>query len=210
MKTVLALETSTDFASVALWHQDAIISSCSFASKHSLSADLFPKLAQMLEKAPAVERIAVGLGPGSYAGVRIGIAAALGLQSVWNCELVGIPSAVAMGTHIESFSVIGDARRGTWYYSKVQKGACTEGPSLLESDDALLHQIAKSPDSIRHAESLPETMRERLTTLATLQYCIPEAAILAQLGATESGIIQREVLEPVYLREPHITRPKTA
>ena len=96
MKTVLAIETSSDSASIALWQGETLLASEGFASKRSLSADLFPALAKMLKDAQEVQLIVVGLGPGSYAGVRIGIAAALGLQAVWDCELVGIPSAAAM------------------------------------------------------------------------------------------------------------------
>ncbi len=208
MKTVLALETSSDFASIALWHEGAIAHTAAFASKRSLSADLFPALSDMLKDAPAVECIVVGLGPGSYAGVRIGIAAAIGLQSVWNCDLVGIPSAAAMGTPEEAFTVIGDARRGTWYYSKVDGGGCIDGPVLLESDDALAQRVADSPGLLRCAEPLAEPMQARLSLMGTVEHTTPQAAILAQLAARELGITQRHNLEPIYLREPHITRPK--
>lgn len=208
MKTVLALETSSDFASIALWQGSAIIDSATFASKRSLSADLFPALENMLKDAPAVHRIVVGLGPGSYAGVRIGIAAALGLQAVWNCELVGIPSAAAMGAPGETFSVIGDARRGTWYYSKVSGGICVEGPELLGSESELLQRAARFQNALRCAEALPEPIHKQLAAFGAVESRAPEAAILAQLAALEIGITQRHDLEPIYLREPHITRAK--
>ncbi|NBV86303.1 MAG: tRNA (adenosine(37)-N6)-threonylcarbamoyltransferase complex dimerization subunit type 1 TsaB [Verrucomicrobia bacterium] len=208
MKTVLALETSSDSASIALWHEGKVAHAAMFASKRSLSADLFPALSTMLADAPTVEGIVVGLGPGSYAGVRIGIAAAIGLQSVWNCALVGIPSAAAMGTPEETFSVIGDARRGTWYFSEVAGGRCIFGPVLLESDDALIQRVAGAPGALRSAETLGDAIQARLASLGTVALTTPQAAILARLAAEGTGITQRHDLEPIYLREPHITLPK--
>jgi tRNA threonylcarbamoyladenosine biosynthesis protein TsaB len=111
---VLGLEASTDFASVALWEDGSLVFEERFESKRSLSADLFPVLWRLLEPVGAVDRIAVGLGPGSYAGVRITIAAALGLQCIWGCEIRGIPSVAVLGAQGESYQAIGDARRGTW------------------------------------------------------------------------------------------------
>ena len=208
MKTVLAIETSSDSASIALWQRDTLLASQGFASKRSLSADLFPALAKMLKDAPEVQTIVVGLGPGSYAGVRIGIAAALGLQAVWNCELVGIPSAAAMGTPSETFCVIGDARRGTWYFSEVSGGACVNGPELLDSENELLKRAARFPNALRCAEALPEAIHAQLAELGAVESRVPEATILAQLASMNLGITQRHDLEPIYLREPHITRPK--
>jgi len=198
MRNILALESSSDFASLALWRDGLVIGSREFANQRSLSADLFPALAELLEGSEPVDRIVVGLGPGSYAGVRIGIAAALGLQSVWGCELVGIASVAAMGEPGEVFQVIGDARRGTWYYSQVAEGECQTGPILLGSPELLSEAVALGSGVVRSSEILPEALGAQLTP--------PRATVLAELAARDSGIIQRGDLEPLYLREPHITR----
>jgi tRNA threonylcarbamoyl adenosine modification protein YeaZ len=199
MRNILALESSSDFASLALWRDGLVAGSREFASKRSLSADLFPALDQLLEGSEPVDRIVVGLGPGSYAGVRIAIAAALGLQSVWGCELVGIASVVAMGEPGETFQVIGDARRGTWYYSQVVSGECQTGPVLLESREELMAAVASGSGAVRSSEILPEALGA--------EFRAPRAAVLAELAAKNSGIIQHGSLEPLYLREPHITKP---
>lgn len=197
MKTILALEASSDFASVALWRDGDVFAGQEFACKRSLSADLFPVLERLLEGVPVVDTIVVGLGPGSYAGVRITIAAALGLQSVFGCNLVGIPSVAALGSVRGSYQAIGDARRGTWYYSQVHDGLCEEGPLLLESGEELRAALSRGVGPVRSSEALPPEWNSQMQA--------PKAAVLAELAALGRGILQRSDLEPLYLREPHIT-----
>ena len=194
---VLALESSTDMASVALLCEGALIGEKEFPSKRSLCADLFPVLWELLEGVSFVERIVVGLGPGSYAGVRIAVAAAMGLQSVWGCELVGIPSVAALATCAKSYRVLGDARRGAWHYSRVVSGVCVEGPLLVESDEALGRKLSE--------EDSPLYACEDLRGIWPATVCLPSARELAGLAFAGRGILQREKLEPLYLKEPHIT-----
>ena len=118
---ILAIETSTDTASLAGWCAGALVWGEDFPAKRSLCADLAPRLALGLGAMGGVDRVVVGLGPGSYAGVRIAIATAMGLQAALGCELVGVPSAVAMQSLGAHFTVAGDARRGTWYFSEVTR-----------------------------------------------------------------------------------------
>ncbi|RYF02799.1 MAG: hypothetical protein EOO40_12900, partial [Deltaproteobacteria bacterium] len=72
--------------------------------------------------APKVDQIVIGLGPGSFAGVRISIAAALGMQLIQDAELVGIPSVAALETGTPRYIAVGDARRDTFYWSEVEAG----------------------------------------------------------------------------------------
>jgi tRNA threonylcarbamoyladenosine biosynthesis protein TsaB len=199
---VLSLESSTDSASVALWVDGRVLAEESFESKRSLSADLFPVLWRLLEPFERMERIVVGLGPGSYAGVRIAIAAALGLQVVWDCELVGIPSVAGLADAAENCRVIGDARRGTWYYTRVERGVCLAGPQLVDSAEALRALLEKDGGEICATEELAPEWGACLRR--------PSAALLARLAAADVGIVQRGELEPLYLREAHITKPKEA
>jgi tRNA threonylcarbamoyladenosine biosynthesis protein TsaB len=196
---VLALEASTDLASVALWEDGGFVFEERFASKRSLSAELFPLLWRLLEPVGAVDMTVVGLGPGSYAGVRITIAAALGLQAVWGCELVGIPSVAALPEEGGCFQVIGDARRGTWYYTRVEAGVCVEGPLLVDSDATLRAYLEKAQGTVYATEALPAEWGANL--------CLPSASVLAKLAAVRTGIVQTADLEPLYLRDVHITRP---
>ncbi len=200
MKAILALEASSDTASVSLWRSGEVLAEVEFFSKRSLSAELFPVLSRVLDGAPPVGLIAVGLGPGSYAGVRITIAAALGLQCIWECEIKGIPSVAVLGAQGESYQAIGDARRGTWYYSQVVDGLCVNGPVLLESPEMLKSALAKGHGPVRSTEVLQDEWGAVVS--------VPNASALARLASLGRGIVQSTDLEPLYLREPHITLPR--
>jgi tRNA threonylcarbamoyladenosine biosynthesis protein TsaB len=210
----LALETSTPHGSVAVHDGAALLFSEGFVSERGHSSLLFPLLQAALASVPRVEQIAVGLGPGSYAGVRIAIATGMGLALTLGVPLVGIPSVAAL-TGESKYVAIGDARRETWYWTKVAGGICLEGPLLLE-DAEFRERLAATDWPILSTELLPEvrsagvpprvavgetpTLRTRVAT--------PSAETIAAFGAQGRGIVATGALEPIYLREPHITKPK--
>ncbi len=70
---------------------------------------------QTLLKGRVPEALAVGLGPGSFAGIRAAIACLQGMGIGWGLEPVGFPSAAiyALASGQEEVTVVGDARRGT-------------------------------------------------------------------------------------------------
>jgi tRNA threonylcarbamoyladenosine biosynthesis protein TsaB len=224
MKTVLALDTSTDVASLALREGSRLIWEKEIPSQRSHSVALFPALQEASQQVDRIDRIAVGLGPGSFAGIRIAIAGALGLQVAWECELVGIPSVLGLAAPSASFIALGDARRGAWYFSRIERGECVEGPCLLEDDCALqkalcaalphfANRLQTEGGNIVSAGSNGEMADLILTTDASArrwgaQLQNPRAKFLAELAAMDRGILQRVDLEPLYLREPHITSPK--
>jgi len=198
--TILAIDTSTSHGSVALLADGALLLDEQFLADRSHSSTLFTVLEKALPLAPRIDQIAVGLGPGSYAGIRIAIAAALGLELSLGAELIGLPSVAALHTSCASFINIGDARRETFYFTRVENSACVEGP-LLATAEELTARLAA------HA-SLPIFATEDVPHFPHTQLALPSAAILARLAAEGRSITARGALEPIYLREPHITLPK--
>jgi len=89
---ILAIDTSTASCSAALFdsggqciaHRDEVIG-------RGHSERLVPMLDELLDGRRA-DGIIVGVGPGSFTGIRVGIAAAQGLAIAWNCELSGMSS----------------------------------------------------------------------------------------------------------------------
>ena len=197
-RTTLAIETSTHQGSVAVLHEGRIVFSESCGAGRSHSSLLFGVLERALKAAP-IERIAVGLGPGSYAGVRIAISAATGLALATGVELVGLPSIVALGEG--EYVALGDARRESYYFTRVREGECVEGPVLLSAAE-LGQKLAGS--------SVPVIASEEIGAVipAAIQFCFPCAERLARLAAAGRSIIARGDLEPIYLRPPHITVAK--
>ncbi len=196
----LALDTSTNRGSVTVLDDDRILLDEIFSAERSHTSTLFPILEKARALAPRVDVIAVGLGPGSYAGVRIAIAAALGMSMSNGARLVGIASVAALETDAPSYIAIGDARRETFYFTRVENGVCVEGPLLL-SEDLLRVRLTEFPEQ-------PIFSPEPLSLFPQAKIALPISLTLARLAAAGRGIIARDDLEPLYLREPHITLPR--
>ncbi len=197
---VLAIDTSTSHGSVALLDDGRVLLDESCISDRNHGCTLMPVLQRARDLVERFDCIAVGLGPGSYAGVRIAIATAMGLGMAMGAKLVGIPSVAAWECDAERHLAIGDARRETFYFTKVEHGICTEGPMLVDAQNLLARLAALADWPVLSAEPLalaPQAIIGR-----------PRALTLARLAADGRGIFAEGDLEPLYLREPHITLPK--
>jgi len=116
-------------------------------------------------------------------------------------ELVGLPSICAIETDVPEYCVIGDARRNSFFFATVREHDVIEGPDLC-SEIELRDKIDKLKDemSIFASEKLLQFER------ATIRY--PSALVLARLAQNSNRRFVLPPLEPIYLREPHITVPK--
>ncbi len=101
--------------------------------------------AELLEQAGvgwgAVERIAVGVGPGTFTGLRVGVATARGLAQALGAELVGVSSLAALATpageQAERVLALIDARRSEIFAAAYQAGAAQGAPRELSEPRAL-------------------------------------------------------------------------
>ena len=197
---ILALELSTQQGSVAWIENDQVLFDRTFANDRKHSGLFFESLQNCLKQNGQPDVIVVGLGPGSYAGVRIAIATAVGVRAAAAAKLVGLPSICAIETETQDYCVIGDARRESFFFGRISNGKLAEGPSL-HSNEELAARLVKVDLPIFVSESLP------LFPRATLAW--PSAKNLAGLARDQiSEITDSQSLEPIYLREPHITVPK--
>ena len=99
---ILAIDTSTAACSAALFDSDG---TC-LAHRDELigrghSERLVPMLDELLGGRRA-DKILVGVGPGSFTGIRVGIAAAQGLSIAWDCELKGMSSLALLAAGTET------------------------------------------------------------------------------------------------------------
>ena len=197
---ILALELSTARGSLAWLHDDVDLAT-EWPNDRKNSGAFFENLPTVSKKFGAPETIVVGLGPGSYAGTRIAISAAIGLQMSSGARLIGFPSICAMeGTE---YCVIGDARRKSFFFARIRANELMEGPTLFAETElkGKLDQLEPSMP-IFCSESLPQFGR------AVIRY--PTALALARLAQDAQRSFSLPPLEPIYMREPHITMPKVA
>jgi tRNA threonylcarbamoyl adenosine modification protein YeaZ len=199
MKT-LALELSTTHGSLA-WLDDDVDLTREWLIDRKNSAAFFENLNAATKKFGAPGTIIVGLGPGSYAGTRIAISAAIGLQISSGAALIGFPSISAMEREAHEYCVIGDARRKSFFFARIRANELVEGPTLLPESELKAKLDALEPAiSIFSSDALPQFERAELR--------FPSALVLARLAREPQRSFSLPPLEPIYLREPHITMSK--
>lgn len=194
---VLALELSSPVGSVAFLDETAAQYGRVFPADRKDSGLFYENLREIHQTCASPDLIVVGLGPGSYAGTRIAIATALGLQAASGARLLGLPSICAYES--DEYVVVGDARRNSFFLAHVIRGRCVEGPTLA-TEEELRAKLSSWPD-------LPILATQPLPQFANVAVAHPSALRLAVL-ANQAKIDPGQTLEPIYLREPYITTPK--
>ena len=199
MKT-LALELSTSRGNLA-WLDGDVEFTRDWPNDRKNSAPFFENLQAVRNKFGAPEVIIAGLGPGSYAGTRIAISAAIGIQLSCDAHLIGYPSICAMQCDAQEYCVIGDARRKSFFFARIIKNDVIEGPTLFSELELKAKLESLNPATlVFSSELLPQFHRPLIS--------FPSALILAKLAKESQRSFYLPPLEPIYLREPHITMPK--
>ena len=194
---ILALELSTSRGSMA-WLDGEIDFTREWPNDRKNSAAFFENLQGLRRKFGAPETIVVGLGPGSYAGTRIAISAAVGLQLSCDARLIGYPSICAMESDAQEYCVVGDARRKSFFFSRILRNKLVEGPTLFSGPDLKLNLESLDP-------GIPVFSSEVLLQFDRAVIRFPSALVLARLAEEPRHSFFLPPLEPIYLREPHIT-----
>ena len=197
---ILALELSTTRGSLA-WQDDDVGFAREWPNDRKNSGALFENLDAVTKKFGEPETIIVGLGPGSYAGTRIAISAAIGLQLSSGARLIGFPSVCAMECDAHEYCVIGDARRQSFFFARIRGQELVERPTLYSESEMKTKLDTLEPAMPMFAsELLPQFDR------AVVRY--PSALVLARVAQQAQRSFHFPPLEPIYLREPHITMLK--
>jgi tRNA threonylcarbamoyladenosine biosynthesis protein TsaB len=91
---ILAIDTATQYASLALYDQDGVYAEESWFAGRNHTVELMPRLTRMLKlanlKVADLLALAVSLGPGSFTGVRIGLSIAKGMALPHKLPVIGI------------------------------------------------------------------------------------------------------------------------
>lgn len=97
---IVTIETCTDTSTLGLVRDGAVLAEAAFPARHTLVRRLIPRLEWLLAEAGLsradLQAVAVSLGPGSFTGVRIGLAAAKTLAQWGKIALAGIPTLEAL------------------------------------------------------------------------------------------------------------------
>ena len=186
------------------------------AAKHA--SDLLPSVASLLNRAGvtrtrgalALDVICVGRGPGSYTGLRVGLATALGLARASGASFVGVPSFDALAFAEldpgEECCVVRDARAGRFYFAHYERATPDDlrvhtPPSALTADDVRAHLVpgvailadASSAELLRTCSPKDELLRPGVAPRA-------EAVLELGLARWQRDAAAIDEYEPLYLR----------
>lgn len=199
----LAIDCATEACSVALFENGALLDGACRQLGRGHAEALVPMIANLPGQGRA-DRIAVALGPGSFTGVRVGLAAARALAFAWNADLVGYPTLALI-------AAMARAERGAEPVAVVTTGGHGEW---------FVQRFAANGDGISDLAALtPEVAAEQIAE--TLVAGSQAAALVARRGSGEAlelwpdaraviqlpdGALQAAVL-PLYGRAPDARLP---
>ena len=221
---ILAMDTSTVVSSVAVMDEARLLAEVTSGARLTHSETLQPHIEMAMKMAGAsrsdIEAVAVGIGPGSFTGLRIGLAAAKAMAYALNVPLVGISTAEAMAANLPSPGVhIGaliDAQKKNAYFSiyRWENGEMIKEQSIriVPISDAVKRcgELAERTDMpvmlVGDIASKKLMARDDLpanVTVAPVTHVMPCAASAARLGIKrlkrgESDNVMN--LEPLYIR----------
>lgn len=191
---ILAIESSGPVGGAALLEGETIVTERLVDAPRGRGTALVGLVSELLAMAPGLERVVVGIGPGSYNGIRGALALGWGIAAARDVPLIGLSSL--LGFSEERYAAAGDARRGQYYWARVEEGRFVEEPAIFEKAD-FERRVAEAGDLPVFLPSWIEGVN------GTVQAA--SAAILARRGALADPA--PGVPEPLYLKPAFINLP---
>ena len=196
---LLAFDTATPEVTVALHDGDRVVAEYSASEAMRHGEMLAPGVAQVLERAGAISQdvtaVAVGVGPGPFTGLRVGLVTARTMALALDIPVYGVCSldilaAEAVDAGLSDFLVATDARRKEVYLASYVDGQRVSGPDVVKPADARTDRLVVGRGAQLYPEAFPSSRGP----------AGPSAAVLCDVVVRE----RYELLdpEPLYLRRP--------
>ena len=220
--TLLALDTSTAWASVALYDGREVLSEETWHAQRRHGDELFPTiervLAQARRKISDVDRVAVATGPGSFTGLRVAIAAAQGIARGAGAALIGVSTLDVLAyPHAHSKQrtcALLPAGRTEFYaafYQERNRKWLRRSPYIVSTLADLCRQIGTHTLFVGEIDADAEQLLKDL--LGPKALFVPPASRMRRAGyLAELGWKQLESqpqgklaeIEPIYVKQPSI------
>ena len=215
---ILAFDTTAAAVTVALWRDGAVLARGQEIMAQGQAEALMPAVERIMDAAgvtyKALDRIGVTVGPGSFTGVRVGLAAARGLGLAAGKPVIGVmttevlAAGVPPAERIESVRVLAaiDTKRGDLYVQHFDSTLRHSSDVRAIAPDSLNDWLEPGPlvvvgDAAAIAVSVLGP-RARLSSVPAL----PDAAVLARLVSQRDPVAGGPL--PVYVRPPEAVVPQ--
>jgi tRNA threonylcarbamoyladenosine biosynthesis protein TsaB len=204
-----AIDTATSQGSVALFEGERLVVERAERVSNAHGESLLPMIDRAFAEAGwsprDVARWAVGIGPGSFTGIRIGVATVKGIALATGAELVAVTSLEALAASVEDAATIVpviDAIRGEVYVQAI--GEVTRAPACMPPE-AVAAWLGQAKDVALVGEASARVPLEA-RRLADGVHAFPHARGVARVAFARAAT-DADALEPMYVRAPEITRP---
>ena len=205
---ILVIDTALNACTAAVFEDDSPLSQRSeqMAKGHQerigvLVRDVVAEAGGGFE---AIDRIGVTVGPGSFTGLRVGLAFAQGLAAALDVPVVGISTLEALawsnGVPQGPVAAVIDARRGQVYLQRFRDGIADTAPEALAIDAA---RLTLAGADCRYVGSGAGLMTDDAETLQLVTDVTPAALAALTLAADP----ETHPARPLYLRAPDATPP---
>jgi tRNA threonylcarbamoyladenosine biosynthesis protein TsaB len=217
---ILAIDTATRWAGLALHDGTAVIAEYGWRCLNNHTIELAPAIDGMLKRVDLsvtdLEGVAVAVGPGSYTGLRVGLALAKGMALASQIPLLGVPTldivAAAIDRQPEQLLVVAEAGRtrvcAAVYQWQERQGWVARRPPFIDAWENLLEDVTQptlfageiTPDAVRKIRG-----RSRSNRIALPAVSVRRAGFLAEIGwrrLRKGAPDDAASLAPIYLRDP--------
>ena len=218
--TILAMDTATMVSSVAVAQPDRILAELTAETRFTHSETLVVNIEEVLRladvKREELSAVAVSLGPGSFTGLRIGLAAAKAIAYALSIPLVGVPTLEVLAAAFPSPGAVVapliDAQKGNAYfalYRFTEQGLICEKEVAVASPQEIAATVAEINSSVMIAGDFARKLvakgleLPKNATLAPITHIMPRAALVAEraIHRLENGEGKSPMeLEPIYVR----------
>ena len=204
---ILALETAIGKGSIALLNEKTIVaeSDASVSRAEELLASIESLLAQANVDLREVDRIAVSVGPGSYTGIRIGIATIRGLMRACSLEGIGVSVLESLAwssraDNIASLVPIGRRRFAYQLFSRQRSKLITRDDPIVIAESALSDLLRDNPELefVIDSRSFEKVASDVLANTSP-NVLIQHSSLAVLMGQFVSETVFEGPLEPIYL-----------
>ena len=216
-----AIDTSSALGSVALFENGVVIAEAAQRVSNAHGESLLPMVGAVFSKvgwpARSVHRWAVGIGPGSFTGVRVAVATVKGMVLATGASVVGVTSLDALAEGLDEALIVSVMRAGK---GEVFVQARSSGVLVLAPEHVPLGEVALRVHGVlRPAETVTvvgeaasevdwAALGRPPVLVAEPPHDLPRAGSVGRIALMRSPV-DADSLEPVYVRAPDITIART-